>query len=261
MGQYVFLTALALVSALALALVYGLGGWLAIRGSLEPGTVVTLALLLTQLYAPLTALASARVERHDRHRQLRAGVRGPGPAPAHHREARCGRCARGAGVGRVRRRALRLPERRAGVAGVAGGGGDPRHPGRDRGAARRVVPGGAGPDGGAGGHLRQRQVDDRRAGPASTTWTRGRCASAGSTSGTCPSTPSARRSAWSPRTATCSTTPCGRTCASPGRRPPTRTCGPRCGPPGSPLIESLPDGLDTVVGERGYRFSGASASG
>jgi ABC-type multidrug transport system fused ATPase/permease subunit len=62
MGQYVFLTALALVSALALALVYGLGGWMAINGRLEPGTVVTLALLLTQLYAPLTALASARVD-------------------------------------------------------------------------------------------------------------------------------------------------------------------------------------------------------
>jgi ATP-binding cassette, subfamily B, bacterial len=62
MGQYVFLTALALVSALALALVYGLGGWLALRGDIEPGTIVTLALLLTQLYAPLTALASARVD-------------------------------------------------------------------------------------------------------------------------------------------------------------------------------------------------------
>jgi ATP-binding cassette subfamily B protein len=62
MGQYVFLTALALVSALALALVYGLGGYMALRGRLEPGTVVTLALLLTQLYAPLTALASARVD-------------------------------------------------------------------------------------------------------------------------------------------------------------------------------------------------------
>jgi ATP-binding cassette, subfamily B, bacterial len=62
MGQHVFLTALALVSALALALVYGLGGWLAVDGRLEPGTVVTLALLLTQLYAPLTALASARVD-------------------------------------------------------------------------------------------------------------------------------------------------------------------------------------------------------
>ncbi len=62
MGQYVFLTALALVSALALALVYGLGGYMALQGDIEPGTVVTLALLLTQLYAPLTALASARVD-------------------------------------------------------------------------------------------------------------------------------------------------------------------------------------------------------
>jgi ATP-binding cassette subfamily B protein len=62
MGQWVFLTALALVSALALALVYGLGGYLALHGRLEPGTVVTLALLLTRLYAPLTALASARVD-------------------------------------------------------------------------------------------------------------------------------------------------------------------------------------------------------
>ena len=62
MGQYVFMTALALVSALALALVYGLGGYLALRGDIQPGTIVTLALLLTQLYAPLTALASARVD-------------------------------------------------------------------------------------------------------------------------------------------------------------------------------------------------------
>ena len=62
MGQFVFLTALALVSALALALVYGLGGFLALRGRLDTGTVVTMALLLGQLYAPLTALASARVD-------------------------------------------------------------------------------------------------------------------------------------------------------------------------------------------------------
>ncbi|MBA2280310.1 MAG: ABC transporter ATP-binding protein [Acidimicrobiia bacterium] len=62
MGQHVFLTALAGVSALALALVYGLGGYLSLDGSLEPGTVVTLALLLTRLYAPLTALANARVD-------------------------------------------------------------------------------------------------------------------------------------------------------------------------------------------------------
>ncbi|SFJ66185.1 MULTISPECIES: ABC transporter ATP-binding protein [Amycolatopsis] len=57
-----FLTSLTLVSALAQALVYGLGGWLAIRGQLQPGTVVALALLLTRLYTPLTALANVRVD-------------------------------------------------------------------------------------------------------------------------------------------------------------------------------------------------------
>ncbi|AEN13608.1 MULTISPECIES: ABC transporter ATP-binding protein [unclassified Streptomyces] len=62
MLQSTFITALTLVSALALALVYGLGGLYALRGSLEPGAVVSLALLLTRLYAPLTALAGARVE-------------------------------------------------------------------------------------------------------------------------------------------------------------------------------------------------------
>ena len=62
MVQTVFMTALTLVSALALALVYGLGGFYALRGSLEPGAVVALALLITRLYAPLTGLASARVE-------------------------------------------------------------------------------------------------------------------------------------------------------------------------------------------------------
>ncbi|TDC74242.1 ABC transporter ATP-binding protein [Streptomyces hainanensis] len=62
MLQMAFVTALTLVSALALALVYGLGGYYALRGSLDPGAVVSLALLLTRLYAPLTALASARVE-------------------------------------------------------------------------------------------------------------------------------------------------------------------------------------------------------
>ncbi len=62
MGQWMFLTALGLVSALALALVYGLGGYFALQNELDAGTVVTLALLLTRLYAPLTALASARID-------------------------------------------------------------------------------------------------------------------------------------------------------------------------------------------------------
>lgn len=60
--QSVFTTLLTLVSALALAVVYGVGGLQAIAGTLDAGDVVTMALLLTRLYAPLTSLASARVE-------------------------------------------------------------------------------------------------------------------------------------------------------------------------------------------------------
>ncbi|NMM83361.1 ABC transporter [Rhodococcus sp. SRB_17] len=62
MLQSVFVTALTLVSALALALVYGLGGYYALRGQLDAGAVVSMALLLTRLYSPLTALASARMD-------------------------------------------------------------------------------------------------------------------------------------------------------------------------------------------------------
>ncbi|HEY5820478.1 MAG TPA: ABC transporter ATP-binding protein [Propionibacteriaceae bacterium] len=62
MVQTIFVTALTLVSALALALIYGLGGFYALRGSLAPGAVVSMALLITRLYAPLTGLASARLE-------------------------------------------------------------------------------------------------------------------------------------------------------------------------------------------------------
>lgn len=58
----VFMTMLTLVSSLALAAVYGIGGYQAITGSLNAGDVVTMALLLTRLYAPLTGLATARVE-------------------------------------------------------------------------------------------------------------------------------------------------------------------------------------------------------
>jgi len=62
MLQSTFMNSLTLMSALALALVYGLGGVLAIGGQLQAGSIVSLALLLTRMYAPLTALANARVE-------------------------------------------------------------------------------------------------------------------------------------------------------------------------------------------------------
>src|SRR5918911_671530 len=57
-----FFVALTLVATLAQALVYGLGGWYALTGRLDAGTVVKLALLLSRLYGPLTALSNVRVD-------------------------------------------------------------------------------------------------------------------------------------------------------------------------------------------------------
>ena len=62
MYSRVFFVALQLVAALATALVYGLGGYLALTGSLSAGDVVALALLLSRLYGPLTALSNVRVD-------------------------------------------------------------------------------------------------------------------------------------------------------------------------------------------------------
>ncbi|HEX4358511.1 MAG TPA: ABC transporter ATP-binding protein [Pseudonocardia sp.] len=61
MVSRVFTTSLSLLSALAQALVYGLGGYLAVTGKIAPGTVVSLALLLSRLYGPLAELSNARV--------------------------------------------------------------------------------------------------------------------------------------------------------------------------------------------------------
>ncbi len=57
-----FFVAMLLVASLAQALTYGLGGWLAVQGRLSVGDVVALALLLVRLYGPLTQLANIRVD-------------------------------------------------------------------------------------------------------------------------------------------------------------------------------------------------------
>ncbi len=62
MYSRVFFTALTLIASLATALVYGIGGVLAVRGQLEIGTLVALAALLTRLYGPLTALSNVHVD-------------------------------------------------------------------------------------------------------------------------------------------------------------------------------------------------------
>jgi ATP-binding cassette subfamily B protein len=62
MANRIFFTALTLIAALATALVYGVGGVLTIDGALTLGTLVALTALLGRLYGPLTALSNVRVD-------------------------------------------------------------------------------------------------------------------------------------------------------------------------------------------------------
>jgi ATP-binding cassette subfamily B protein len=57
-----FIAALSLTAALATAVVYGWGGVQAIDGALTVGTVVALAAYLTRLYGPLTALSNVQID-------------------------------------------------------------------------------------------------------------------------------------------------------------------------------------------------------
>ncbi len=62
MANRFFITALTLVAALATALVYGAGGLLTISGQMTVGTLLALAALLGRLYGPLTALSTVRID-------------------------------------------------------------------------------------------------------------------------------------------------------------------------------------------------------
>jgi ATP-binding cassette subfamily B protein len=62
MANRFFFASMVLVASLATAVVYGVGGNLAISGDLSVGTLLALAALLSRLYAPLTALANVRVD-------------------------------------------------------------------------------------------------------------------------------------------------------------------------------------------------------
>lgn len=57
-----FFIGLTFLASFATALVYGIGGWLAVDGTLQVGTLVALAALLTRLYGPLTALSNVQVD-------------------------------------------------------------------------------------------------------------------------------------------------------------------------------------------------------
>ncbi len=58
----VFMAVMMLIPALATALVYGIGGTLAIDGTLTPGTLIALATLLLRLLGPLQGLSNVRID-------------------------------------------------------------------------------------------------------------------------------------------------------------------------------------------------------
>jgi ATP-binding cassette subfamily B protein len=58
----IFFVALTLTASMATAIVYGFGGVAAVRGTLEIGTVVALTQYLTRLYGPLTQLSNLQLD-------------------------------------------------------------------------------------------------------------------------------------------------------------------------------------------------------
>jgi ATP-binding cassette subfamily B protein len=59
-GSSLFI-ALTLLASLSIAVVYGVGGELVVHGAFQIGTLVSLALLLNRLYGPITALSNVQV--------------------------------------------------------------------------------------------------------------------------------------------------------------------------------------------------------
>ncbi len=62
MYQRIVMTSLGLLASLAVAMVYGVGGVMAATGSLGIGTLVALTAYLNRLYGPLTALSNVQVD-------------------------------------------------------------------------------------------------------------------------------------------------------------------------------------------------------
>jgi ATP-binding cassette subfamily B protein len=60
-GSTLFI-ALSLLASMATAVVYGLGGGLVIHGTIQLGTLVALAALLSRLYGPITSLSNVQVD-------------------------------------------------------------------------------------------------------------------------------------------------------------------------------------------------------
>ena len=223
------------------------------------GTLVALAALLSRLYGPLTALSNVQVdvmtalvsfERVFEVLDLRAAwsptSRTPSALPP---RGRLGR--------RVRRRRLPLPDGDRGVAGLARVGRRARPGAEPAGAARRLLHAPARPAGRAGRPVRRRQDDDHAAGRPAVRRHGGRGAR--------------RRPRRARRDAGVAARRVGVVTQDAHMFHDTIRANLLYARPGATetelveaceaaqiwdLVASLPDGLDTVVGDRGYRLSG-----
>ncbi len=197
MYSAVFFAALMMVASLATALVYGWGGWLAVHGALDVGTVVALTAYLTRLYGPLTSLSNVNVDimtalvSFDRVFEVLdlppmiadapEAKRASGRAPTPSSSTTC----------------LPLPGRRRGLARLARVGRGARLGAEHDGAARHLVPRRAGPARRARRPVGRRQDDDHRHwSPGCTTCRAARSASAATTCARSPVSRCATRSGW-----------------------------------------------------------------
>ena len=254
----VFSSALVFTAALATALVYGWGGVLAATGALQVGTLVALTAYLNRLYGPLTALSNVQVdimtalisfERVFEVLDLRAArsPRRPTRSPS--------RGAPRPSNSSMSTSATRAPTRSPSPRSSPSPSSARRRPSRCCTTCHSRP---------SRASWSRWSVRPERARPPSATSSRGsttfapaRSASMAWTCATPRSSRSSTSSAWSPRTPTCSTTRSGPTCCS---RSPTRRTRRLVEALRAaqilPLVESLPEGLDTLVGDRGYRLSG-----
>jgi ATP-binding cassette, subfamily B, bacterial len=253
----VFFVALGLVAAVGAAAIYGIGALFVVDGDITAGTLVALAALVTRVYQPLTGLTNARVDLmtsmvsfervfevldapesiHER----------PGAVDLVDAPRRGRRSTRSCSGTRRRppppsRRWSRTPRSRpTPTATCSPGSTSPWRPGE---TLALVGASGAGKSTLASLVPRLYDVTDgavRIDGHDVRDLTSARCAPP---------------SAWCRRTRTCSTSRSPRTCATPGPTPPTPILSRLPGRRIHDTIAALPDGYDTVVGERGYRLSG-----
>ena len=156
----IFGAAMMLVPALATALVYGVGGQLAISDDPHRRHPARARHPAAAAARPAPGALQRPDRRDDRAGQLRAGLRGARPALADPGEAGRGGAARRRLPARVRPRRVHLPARRRGLAGLARGGRARRVPRPRAGAPRHLVRGRARPDGRAGRPVGRRQDHD-----------------------------------------------------------------------------------------------------